>query len=60
MRLVQLSHHTLGRKVAIVIEPKLILINNYTSIFELANDAIHKKVRLSGLAQDHISGEELD
>ncbi len=60
MRLVQLSHKKHGRKVAIVIEPKLIFIKNYTSIYELANDAIQKKVGLSALAQDYISVEKLD
>ena len=60
MRLVQLSHKELGRKVAIVIEPKLILINHYTSVFDLALSSIEKKMSLSVLAQNHISSEKLD
>ena len=60
MRLVQLSHKKFGRKVAIVIEPKLILINNYTSVFELALAAIEKEKSISNLAQSAISSEALD
>ncbi len=40
MRLVQLIHERQGRRVAVVDEPKLMLLDSFGSIFELANTAI--------------------
>ncbi len=60
MRLVQLLHKDYGRKVAIVIEPKIVLLNKYTSVYDIALAAIEKKTGITALTQNHISNEGLD
>ena len=42
MRLVQLIHERQGRRVAVVDEPKLTLLDSFGSIYELANTAIER------------------
>jgi hypothetical protein len=60
MRLVQIQHEHLGRRVAIVLEPKLIIINGHNSIYELARTCIEKKLNISNLVQDNLSDQALD
>src|SRR5437016_4762065 len=42
MHLVQLNHRHLGRRVALVDEPRLSLLESATSIYQLARDAIQR------------------
>lgn len=60
MRLVQLIHPDRGRKVALVQEPKLQLIEGYVSVYDMAKAAIEKKVKLGDLVQKNGSSEHLD
>jgi len=49
-----------ARKVALVIEPKLILINNFSTAFDLVSRAIKSEVSLTQLIDSHISSSTLD
>jgi hypothetical protein len=50
MNLVQLMHEKLGRRVAIVEEPSLVLIDSPASIYELAQAALTAGKTVSALA----------
>ena len=58
-RLVQLKRGEV-RRVALVEEPYLRLLDGCGSIYELANMAISNGVRLSDLAQQRATGDRLD
>jgi hypothetical protein len=60
IRLVQLSHPELGRRVAMVQEPYLILLTNTTSVFGLALDAIEAGKNLNDLIRARLSDDKLD
>jgi hypothetical protein len=60
MNLVQLNHPKFGRRVAIVDEPSLRLINSPHSIFEMARAAINDKSTPAALASAAQSDESLD
>src|SRR5690349_8417713 len=47
LRLVQLDHPSLGRRVAFVDEPKLTLIRGPRSIYELSKSAIESSCKLA-------------
>jgi len=49
IRLVQLHHRQDGRKIALVEEPYLTLLNDYSSIYELAVAAIDKECEIAAL-----------
>jgi hypothetical protein len=55
IRLVQLSHPTLGRKVAVVQEPSLVLLNNIASVYDLALNAIDSKKSVQAVIETHIA-----
>ncbi len=55
MHLVQLSHPQAGRKVALVDEPNITILHKYPSIYEMALDALARKVTLSVLIEDCLS-----
>lgn len=59
-RLVQLVHPVHGRRVALVLEPRLILLKHVTSIYGLALEAIDSQTKLSQLIDARLSGETLD
>ena len=59
MRLVQLRHPSQERKVALVQEPDLIVLKNYTSIFEMAGKAIDSDGDISRLVLEALSSERL-
>lgn len=46
MRLVQLSHESLGRKVGLVNEPDIVLLRGVASVYELALEAIQSGKKL--------------
>ncbi len=58
-RLVQLIHPQQFRRVALVQEPSLRLLNDVTSIYQLALEAIEKKLKLADAIQAHLSEETL-
>ncbi len=60
MRLVQLIHEKQGRKVAVVIEPKLQVLSNFTSLFEVATKAINGAGNIRELIQNNLTDDILD
>ncbi|MBM1107285.1 hypothetical protein JQC67_14110 [Aurantibacter crassamenti] len=60
MRLVQIHHPNDGRKVALVEEPNLRLIHNFTSIYKLAANAIENGGSLTKVIQENLSDTVLD
>jgi len=60
LRIVQLTHPTNGRHIAIVDEPRLKLIADYKSVYEAATAAIASKKKLAALVSSKITTESLD
>jgi hypothetical protein len=58
MRLVQLANGTL-RAVALVDEPHLVLLTQVTSVFQLAQRALHQKTALTKLATSLATGDRI-
>jgi hypothetical protein len=59
-RLVQLSHPEVGRRVAVVEEPRLRLLRSCASVYELAQSAISSGRRMQELIDQHISDEHVE
>ena len=59
-RLVQLTHPEKGRKVAVVAEPFLFLVDEFTSIYQLALKAMDTEISIYTLLDQHLSAEKLD
>lgn len=59
-RLVQIAHHSKGRKVAVVSEPFLVIVNEFTSIYQLAVNAIDSGISIYSLLNEKLSSEKLD
>jgi hypothetical protein len=59
IRLVQITHHEQGRRVALVREPDLLLLQNTRSVYELAMEAIHARQKLQDLVQTRLSAESV-
>lgn len=55
IRLVQLSHASSGRQVALVQEPSLVLLSNTDSVYKVALDAIHLQKDLQTVIQERLS-----
>lgn len=60
LRLVQLSHPIHGRRVAVVSEPQLRLLQGCSTVYDLATLAIRSKQRLDKNIQQRDSGDELE
>jgi len=60
IRLVQIIHPQKGRRVAMVREPLLELLNGAESIYDLAIDAVEKSAKLGSLVLTILSGETMD
>lgn len=60
LRLVQLTHPELGRRVAVVDEPRLRLIRDATSLYQLAQDALGSQHKLEKEIESRVSDESLD
>jgi hypothetical protein len=58
-RLIQLSHQQHGRKVALVHEPSLLLLDDVSSIYELAVKALDSGKDLKTLIKECASGTQL-
>jgi hypothetical protein len=59
MRLVQLSHARKGRRVAVVDEPKLTLLDTFGSIYELAMVALERGASLGDVIESDRSADAL-
>ena len=60
IRLVQLIHLQHGRKVAMVKEPLLLLLNTFTSVYELALEALDKQQGIEQIILKNVSTESID
>jgi hypothetical protein len=60
LRLVQLSHRERGRRVAVVEEPRLRLLRDCSSIYELSWSAIDSNRTLKAAVEDFSVDDELD
>ena len=60
IRLVQLMHSKLGRKVALVQEPHLVLLNTVTSVYELALNAINSQKNIRAVIETSISQTKIE
>jgi hypothetical protein len=60
IRLVQLIHPNVGRRVAMVQEPSLVILKNATSVYELALEALDKQQKLDALVLSRLSDELMD
>ncbi len=59
VRLIQLQNGSI-RKAGLVDEPRIKLLRQFTSVYELANAAIANKTSLTALVQNHVTDESLD
>lgn len=60
MRLVQLNHIEYGRRIAIVDEPKLVLLKTARSVYELALSAVNSRMSIVELANRLRTSESLN
>jgi hypothetical protein len=60
MHVVQLNHRNLGRRVAVVTEPKLVLLKSPSSIYELALQAINQNEPISAIVDANRSPDSLN
>jgi hypothetical protein len=60
MRIIQLKHPQLGRKIALVKEPRLVLINQFETVFSLAQFALTNQQSLTACIHEHLSNETID
>ncbi|MEO7535840.1 MAG: AraD1 family protein [Ferruginibacter sp.] len=60
IRLVQLTHPTLGRKLALVKEPDLVLLSQSNSAYALALDAINAEQSIKTLIESRLSDHTLN
>lgn len=60
LRLVQLNHNSKGRRVAVVEEPSLVLLNNFSSAYHLALKGIESGESIRSIIESNFSGEKID
>jgi len=60
IRLVQITHPKKGRKVAIVTEPFLVVLNEFDSIYHLALKAIDSEKNISSIIESNFSTDKLE
>lgn len=58
-RLVQLIHNQFGRRIALVMEPELVLLNKFKSVYEISLHAIQSGIKLKELIRSPLSDEVL-
>jgi hypothetical protein len=59
-RIVQISHQSEGRKVAVVAEPFLVLLNNIASVYHLALQAIDSGESIHTLIESNLSQDKIE
>lgn len=60
MRIVQLIHKNHQRRIAVVEEPNLRLLNTFELVYSLADQAITKQIGLKNFIQTHVSDTLID
>ncbi|MCE7039591.1 AraD1 family protein [Dyadobacter sp. CY312] len=60
IRVVQIFDEDKGRAVAVVQEPSLILVKNFTSVYAAALEAVRTKTKLTDLLNANLSDTKLD
>lgn len=60
IRLVQIAHPTIGRRVAMVQESSLVFLKDAGSIYQLAIEALEKQEKLDTLVRTRLSDEIID
>ncbi len=60
MRIIQLKHPEFGRKTALIIEPKLVFINQFESVFSVVQAALANNQTLAECIQNNLSSEHID
>lgn len=60
MRLVQITHKIQGRKLALVEEPKLGIINGFESVYALVSHAIANDENISALVRQNLSDLKME
>ena len=60
IRLVQLTHPSKGRRVAVVSEPSLILLNEVDSVYKLALKAIDSGKSIHSIVESFLSNEKIE
>jgi hypothetical protein len=59
VHLIQLQHQSSGRRVALVRDDVLILINRYTTVFDLAKSAIEQHTSIPSLVKQNESNDHI-
>jgi len=60
IRVVQISHPTVGRRVAVVKEPVLVLLDGVGSVYDLAVKALAFQKNMESIIEMHLGSQELD
>ena len=60
IRLVQIHHPTIGRKVALVEEPSLVLLEEVSSVYELAEQAVIAQNDIKTIIDMHLSNNRIE
>lgn len=60
IRLIQISHPAAGRKVALIKEPALVLLDGVSSVYELAINALTSQKNMRDVIEMYRGGDELD
>lgn len=60
MRLVQIKHPGFGRKVALVREPSLVLLDQISSVYDLATAAIYSRMGMKSMVEKYLSDSILN
>ncbi|MEZ4905380.1 MAG: AraD1 family protein [Spirosomataceae bacterium] len=60
MRIVQLVHHNKTRKIALVNEPNLLLINGYYTVFDLAKAVLEKGISLENFIEHQVGIDSIN
>ena len=58
-RLVQISHPSKGRKVAVVAEPFLTILNGSSSVYHLALQSLDTGKNIQSIIEDNLSGDKI-
>lgn len=60
IRLVQITHPDLGRRVAMVKEPSLVILKDTNSVYELAIEALEKQEKMESMISSRLADELTD
>lgn len=60
IRVVQISHPEAGRRVAMVKEPSLVVLNDTSSVYKLAFEVLEKQEKMEAAILSRLSDKFLD